>query len=550
MRKFRPVVLVLLLSNLMLGQSSSPSTNSTDPSTKIAEQIKALQDAMAQQQKQLELLKQQLAEQKEAKVVNATYTTTAPAAADAAVSDQEPGAKESPLSFRIGGADFTPGGFVDFENIFRTTNTGNVAATSYGAIPFSNNANGLGHLTEFRSTGQYSRFSLKVADKFGDNNVTGYIEADFNGNDATTVFQTTNPHTFRVRLYWLDLKRGQWEFLGGQAWGLLTPNRVGLSPNPSDLALTLGEDGNVHVGVNHSRAGTFRAIWHPNENVAWGFGVENAQQFVGSEVVFPNAFNTPLGNQFDNGNTPGAPNVAPDINTKLAYDTNALGGRHFHFELGGTTTVVKTSLRPTGTANFVSHSKLGGGIQGAVNYELLKNFRFLANGMYGNGIGRYLIALGPTAVMRPITQSGGATCTSTGAGAGIVVTGNCDATPSLVHAANGTVGFEVQATPKTVLAAYYGGAYFKRNAFADLTGGTAQPIIGFGGIGSANSNNRAIQEGTLDWNQTFWRNPQHGAVILIAQESYVTRAPWFVSAGSPKNAHLFMSYLSLRYVLP
>jgi hypothetical protein len=68
--------------------------------------------------------------------------------------------------------------------------------------------------------------------------------------------------------------------------------------------------------------------------------------------------------------------------------------------------------------------------------------------------------------------------------------------------------------------------------------------------GSGNSNNRAIQQGTFDWNQTFWRNPQYGAVVLIAQYSYLTRAPWFVSAGSPKNAHLSMGYLSIRYVLP
>ena len=57
---------------------------------------------------------------------------------------------------------------------------------------------------------------------------TGYIEGYFNGNDATNVFVTSNPHTMRLRLYWLDLKRGKWEFLGGQSWGMMTPNRVGL----------------------------------------------------------------------------------------------------------------------------------------------------------------------------------------------------------------------------------------------------------------------------------------------------------------------------------
>jgi len=55
--------------------------------------------------------------------------------------------------------------------------------------------------------------------KFGANDVTGYIEMDFNGNDAATVFDTTNPHTEPLRLYWLDLKRRQVEsILGGQSW--------------------------------------------------------------------------------------------------------------------------------------------------------------------------------------------------------------------------------------------------------------------------------------------------------------------------------------------
>jgi hypothetical protein len=77
-----------------------------------------------------------------------------------------------------------------------------------------------------------------------------------------------------------------------------------------------------------------------------------------------------------------------------------------------------------------------------------------------------------------------------------------------------------------------------------------KPCIGYGGLNSANTNNRAIQEGTFDWTQTFWRNPQYGAVLLITQYSYLTRAPWFVAAGAPKNAHLSMGFVSLRYVLP
>jgi hypothetical protein len=112
------------------------------------------------------------------------------------------------------------------------------------------------------------------------------------------------------------------------------------------------------------------------------------------------------------------------------------------------------------------------------------------------------------------------------------------------------VGIEATAK-KSQFGFYYGGMYAQRNAFPDVTSPlVVKPIIGFGGINSPNSANRAIQEATFDWTQTFWRNPQYGAVFLVTQTSYLTRAPWFVAAGAPKNAHLVMNFVSLRYALP
>src|SRR5260221_10744723 len=230
MKLLRSTVFLLLVSTLMLGQST-PGTGSVPDTSRITNQIQALQDAIAQQQTQIEMLRNELAEQKNAnrasQVVNASLSTSGASNALAGQSDVEK-PKESPLSFRIGGADFTPGGFVDFDNIFRTTNTGNVAGTNFWAIPFSNTV--AGHLTEFRSTGQYSRFNLKTHAKYGEYDVTAFIEADFNGNDAANVFVTSNSHTNRLRHYWLDVRRDKWEVVGGQVWGLLTANRVGVGP--------------------------------------------------------------------------------------------------------------------------------------------------------------------------------------------------------------------------------------------------------------------------------------------------------------------------------
>ena len=543
MRLLEKTCFVVLASGLALAQATATNSGSAGTGS-VADELKALREAISQQQKQIsdqqqqiQTLQQQLQDRTSGTphVADASlHTTAVPVKATVVQETEKP--KESPLSFRIGSTDFTPGGFVDFENIFRTTNTGNVTATNFWAIPFSNTV--AGHLTEYRSTGQYSRINLKVNGKYGENNVTGYIEADFNGNDAANVFVTSNPHTMRVRLYWVDLKRGGWEFLGGQTWGLQTPNRVGVSPSPADLALTIGEDAQTHVGLNYTRAAEFRAAYHFSDRFVWAFALQNPEQFGGQgEITFPAAFNAQLAPQIDSAATPGAPNLMPDFLTKFAFDPS----KRFHFELGGLTTSAKVAVIPTvPAATFVKHSKVEGGIFGATNVELFKGFRFLASGMWGPGVGRYLIGMAPQLVVVPVSASGAA-CSSVA---------GCDVDVSPVHSGDAIAGFEAQAGKKTLLGFYGGAMYAQRNAVLDITKAGAPAFIGFGGPNSANNNNRVVQEATFDWTQTFWKNPQYGSVFLVNQLSYISRAPWFVPVGAPKNAHLTQVFVSLRYALP
>ena len=76
-------------------------------------------------------------------------TTTSPAPAAPVVTDTPPAPAQQqpqtqgdqPLSFHIGGADFTPGGFLDFTSIFRTTNVGTLGTTFFN-IPFNNTTQG------------------------------------------------------------------------------------------------------------------------------------------------------------------------------------------------------------------------------------------------------------------------------------------------------------------------------------------------------------------------------------------------------------------------
>ena len=431
-------------------------------------------------------------------------------------------------SFKFGDAILTLGGFVDFENIFRTTNTQSNIATNYGTIPYNNTAQG--RVSEFRTTAQFSRLNVKVTDSFHGNDVTGYIEGDFSGNDAPGVYQSVNPHSNRLRLYFVTLKRGKWEFLAGQTWSWLTPNRTGIGPMPPDLAITYNEDQNLGVGVPYTRAAEFRAAYHPSEHWALGLGIENSNQYIGNYVALPSQF-TSIGSQFDNGANPGAANLMPDILSKVTYDRD-FSGRHFHAEVTGLFTGAQASVMPIGSAAFKTHQTFGGGGQIAANYELRPKLLLLANAFWSDGGAHYLVATGPQLVVRPNPAG-------------------TDVSLSMVHVGAGSAGIEWIASEKEAFAAYYGADYFGRNFFPDTTN-RIQPgtIIGFGGPGSSNANNRAIQQITFDWLQTFWKNPRYGALQSYVQYSYLTRAPWFVAPETPNNAHLSMVYFGFRYVLP
>src|ERR1700731_3444789 len=130
---------------------------------------------------------------------------------------------QSPLSFKIGAAQFTPGGFLDAAVFYRTKNLGSGIATSFGTVPF-NNVVPQGHLSETHISAQYSRLSLRVdANMTPSTAVTGYVESDFLGFQPPTANITANSESLRLRVYWADVKHGKWEFLGGQEWSLLQP---------------------------------------------------------------------------------------------------------------------------------------------------------------------------------------------------------------------------------------------------------------------------------------------------------------------------------------
>ncbi|MGA2740172.1 MAG: hypothetical protein ABSG65_22365 [Bryobacteraceae bacterium] len=431
----------------------------------------------------------------------------------------------SPLQIHIGTATITPLGFMDFTTVFRSADEGSGIGSSFGSTPYNNVSTGLGKLSEFRFSAQNSRIGARIDAMVHGTKVLGYWESDFLGTQSTNAGVTSNSNSFRMRLYFVDLKKGQWEILGGQSWSMMTPGRVGISPLPGDIFYSQNMDTNYQVGIPWTRAPQFRLVYHPSDIVSIGFALETAEQYGGGSsgggsIVIPSAFSTPFTNtQVDMGAatfTP--PNLTPDFQAKIAFDPR-VNGNLFHIEFGGVLSSFKTYNPTTST----SYTKEGGGGEANFNLELVKNFHLIVNTFLSDGAGRYLFGQAPDLVIL------------------------ANGAPSPLHSQSTTDGFEYT-IHNTLLFAYYGGDYIGKDTVIDTTNKDA--LVGYGYSKSANSQNRTIQEGTFGFNQTFWKNPNYGALSFIFQYSYLFRNPWYVAAGAPRDAHNSLLFLDLRYTLP
>jgi hypothetical protein len=483
-----------------------------------------LEQALAQ----IEALKKQTADL-ETLVRDQLQQRGAPAAPMASTNVAAPveAPKKAPLSFRIGIAEFTPVGFMDFTSFTRGTNVGSGIGTNFAGIPFSNTS--AGRLSESKFSAQNSRIGLRIDSAVNDTKVLGYLESDFLGNAPTNLGVSSNAATLRMRLYFADLKMHNWEFLAGQDWTMLTPNRRGIGVMPSEIFFTSNMDTNYQVGLTWARQPQVRAIFHATPEFTAAVSLENPDQYVGGTngsgaVTFPAGFNA---GQVDTGAATSAPNVAPDVIAKVAYDTK-VGGLAWHFDAVGLYRSFKVNNFVTGAAPIDADSTAsgtGGSIN--ANLEVAKGLNLIGNAYWSKGGGRYIFGQAPDFAVLPPDASGAYKL-------------------SALRADSYLVGAEWQAAPTSLLFGYYSHVTIGKS-YAQLANGS---YVGYGYPGSPNTNNHTLEEFTLGETQTLWKSPEYGALQLISQFSYVDRKPWFVAAGTPSKAHTGMFYLNLRYVLP
>jgi hypothetical protein len=423
-----------------------------------------------------------------------------------------------PAYLRLGSTCIIPIGFMDLTGIWRNVNAASGIGTNFASIPYNNTP--AGHNAEFRFSPQNSRIGFRVDGDWKGTHFIGYNEFDFLGTSGGFNLGITNgAFVPRLRLFWVDVTKDKWEFLAGQSWSMLTPNRKGISPLPGDIFYSQVMDVNYLIGLTWTRQPGIRILYHPNQKLTLALAAENPDQQIGGSagapvVTLPASLTSLAGSQIDNAtNVLNTPNLIPDFIFKVAYDPSSRA----HLEVAGLARYFKIW-----NPNTNQHSSSGGfGFTWGINVELVKNLRVISNGYWSDGGGRYLFGTIPDFILR------------------------ADGGISPIHAGGTTDGFEYT-VKNTLLFVYYGGAYAGRNVAVDANGS----LVGYGYRGSANSNNRVMEEITGGFNQTMWKSPRYGAINLIGQYEYAWREPWYLAIGNPKAAHDNAIYMDLRYTLP
>ncbi len=428
--------------------------------------------------------------------------------------------QDYPLQLKLGTVSIMPVGFMDATAVWRDKDAGSGIGTSFGSVPYGNTT--AGKLTEFRFSPQNSRLGFRVDADVKGAHVIGYNEFDFLGTSASNNLGVTNgAFVPRIRLYWVDVRKDKWEVLAGQSWSLLTPNRKGLSALPGDLFYSQVMDVNYVVGLTWTRQPGVRVLYHPSNKVTMGLSLENPNQYMGGSagggsVILPSGLTALAGSQLDNAsNVLVTPNVHPDIIAKIAFEPTS----RVHFEVAG----IERTFKVWDPATNQYSTKAGGGGSVNANLAVSKGFRLITNNFWSDGGGRYLFGQAPDVVVR------------------------ANGTLSPIHSGGFVEGFEAQVNPNLMLWGYYGAVLVGRDVAVDANGTT---LVGYGFTGSANNQNRSMQEGTVGFTKTFWKDAKYGALSFIGQYEYSTRNPWYVATNAPKSAHDNTIYMDFRYTLP
>ena len=313
--------------------------------------------------------------------------------------EQQAGALGPYGTFRVGNVSVTLGGYIDALAIERTRNETADFSTSANGIPYPQSPTY--HEPEFRGTARASRLSMLIEGKpSAAVRVAAYFESDFGAAGVSSNSNESNSYALRVRQAYATYDNGNIGFhvLGGQAWSLLTLDRVGITPRQESIPLT--PDSLIHVGFTYARQFQLRFVEDFDDHRLWaGLSFEEPEavysvttQTVGTTSVVGGVIGgtdnvSNAGGSLLNSTVNYADDIAPDVIGKLAADPS-----FGHYELFGLARFLnaRETLSAPRVNSGENRTALAGGFGGGAVVPLIGPKLFLqVQAMAGQGIGRY-----------------------------------------------------------------------------------------------------------------------------------------------------------------
>jgi hypothetical protein len=220
----------------VLAFASLPGSVLAQTATPVNDQIKELQNAIRNIQKQYQTQIHSLQKQlDDLKAAQAATPKPPPPAAPAAPTPLAipptagappppvpggPGAPPPPTEVAANGINVSfANTFIEAASIFRTRNeTADIGSNFNTGIPMPNNPNYF--LSEFRESAHQSRFAMLAEGRVDeDTKLDGYFETDFQSAGASSNSVQSNSYTLRLRQTYATVDKNDWGtyILGGQA---------------------------------------------------------------------------------------------------------------------------------------------------------------------------------------------------------------------------------------------------------------------------------------------------------------------------------------------
>ena len=153
------------------------------------------------------------------------------------------------------------GSFIAMEGVWRQHNEVSSGASDppFSTLPFHNSV--LYFENENRYSAQQSRLAIKASGDIDPaQHLTAYWENDWLGAGVTANSRESNSYNLRMRQAWLFYDNDNYHFnvLAGQAWSMLTANKLGILPGTENAPLTI--DAQYAVGFNWARQPELRFV--------------------------------------------------------------------------------------------------------------------------------------------------------------------------------------------------------------------------------------------------------------------------------------------------